>query len=665
MKLLFWNYIVPVAFVGAVATLIFLLAQSALQRLQLRLRLSSVLIVAALFVLPLPHLARFLPRSAGPVLQQQYERMEPLVQIVNAPIDSPTAPFQDGAVNENGNAESGVTPASSASTVSLYEILPLVWAAGALLILLVSGAKYIKFIWLLRKNSVCISADTVRRLWQKYGCVTNHTVELRVTKMLATPVSLGLFRPCIYVPVAMQNDSSLPYALRHECMHINRHHVTYKLLMQVMCALQWFNPLAWVMQTQVAKACEYACDELVTEKMNAAQRHAYGNVLLACATPQRVPYATNAFGGAAKQMYLRLQAVLSPQKKGAKQRSALLLAVVLVLCAGLFAACAAKDAAQGLSQTQSGLQANVTHTAENTVQVPNLVGKTEAEALKYLEDFKIPYFINYVLVEEEQNAGVVAATSPTAGKPLQLNQAMAHLLVDINYFGQIPQVSDQYGCVVLKVPDIVGKAEQEAMTILEQSKITYEVIYVQDTTGAADGSVVSTNPAAGDLVQIYAADTAGLELYPQKLQMSVVKNTGEVQPAASVETSAPETANGICFPVKEMSYITTRYGSHRGTDIKGERGTEIYAGFSGTVTEAVNHWSWGNTLLIDNGKGETLRYAHCDSLLVKQGDVVKSGQLVATIGSTGTATGNHVHIEYTLDGTLHDPAELFPELNES
>ena len=100
-------------------------------------------------------------------------------------------------------------------------------------------------------------------------------------------------------------------------------------------------------------------------------------------------------------------------------------------------------------------------------------------------------------------------------------------------------------------------------------------------------------------------------------------------------------------------------GGHRGTDICAPAGTPIYACDSGTVIEAGWHSSWGNYVLIDHGNGMTTRYAHCTSLLVGAGTNVARGQLIATVGSTGYSSGNHCHLEVTVNGSLTNPMNYF------
>ncbi|ALM86387.1 M23 family metallopeptidase [Bordetella sp. N] len=101
--------------------------------------------------------------------------------------------------------------------------------------------------------------------------------------------------------------------------------------------------------------------------------------------------------------------------------------------------------------------------------------------------------------------------------------------------------------------------------------------------------------------------------------------------------------------------VTGRYAMHEGVDFPAPRGTPILAAAGGVVTEAGSENGYGKLLEIDHGDGMSTRYAHASELLVKKGDVVERGQLVARVGSTGRSTGSHLHFEVRLAGQPLDP----------
>ena len=94
---------------------------------------------------------------------------------------------------------------------------------------------------------------------------------------------------------------------------------------------------------------------------------------------------------------------------------------------------------------------------------------------------------------------------------------------------------------------------------------------------------------------------------------------------------------------------------HEGLDFSADTGTPIYAAASGIVTTAEQTPDYGNIVKVDHGFGLETRYAHASKLLVKVGDRVAKGQIVALVGSTGRSTGPHLHYEIRLNGNVLDP----------
>lgn len=102
---------------------------------------------------------------------------------------------------------------------------------------------------------------------------------------------------------------------------------------------------------------------------------------------------------------------------------------------------------------------------------------------------------------------------------------------------------------------------------------------------------------------------------------------------------------------------------HRGLDIGGVTGASIVSVLSGTVTEATYSASRGRYVKVDHGNGYCTFYMHCSKLLVSAGDKVLQGEAIGLVGSTGVATGPHLHFSVTVNGTYVDPLKYI-EYNE-
>ena len=116
---------------------------------------------------------------------------------------------------------------------------------------------------------------------------------------LATPVAVGVLRPRIYLPADWAAGETLEYALRHECMHLRRGHLVYKLAAQAVCVVHWFNPAAWLLRRMMSEACEFGCDRAVARMLDGAQRKEYCAAMLCAAADVRAAGLASAFASPA------------------------------------------------------------------------------------------------------------------------------------------------------------------------------------------------------------------------------------------------------------------------------------------------------------------------------------------------------------------------------
>lgn len=156
---------------------------------------------------------------------------------------------------------------------------------------------------------------------------------------------------------------------------------------------------------------------------------------------------------------------------------------------------------------------------------------------------------------------------------------------------------------------------------------------------------------------------------PDEATLQKIRADGQkAAEARKIDLRMPYFVNGFDWPAE--GWITGVYGSqrilngharapHMGVDIASKTGTPIYAPASGQITLAESMELSGNTLFIDHGYGLRSGFMHLEDMLVKEGDVVERGQLVATMGATGRATGPHLHWGMSWFNVRLDPALMF------
>lgn len=120
-------------------------------------------------------------------------------------------------------------------------------------------------------------------------------------------------------------------------------------------------------------------------------------------------------------------------------------------------------------------------------------------------------------------------------------------------------------------------------------------------------------------------------------------------------------------PVKK-GWMSSRFGRrtdpfsghlawHKGVDFAGKDGSDIISVASGVITWAGKRSGYGYLVEVHHGNGYVTRYGHLKKMLVAPGDIVRKGQVIALMGSTGRSTGPHVHFEVIKDGTQVNPAK--------
>jgi murein DD-endopeptidase MepM/ murein hydrolase activator NlpD len=126
-----------------------------------------------------------------------------------------------------------------------------------------------------------------------------------------------------------------------------------------------------------------------------------------------------------------------------------------------------------------------------------------------------------------------------------------------------------------------------------------------------------------------------------------------------VPTQSPVT-NGFLGSVFgwRVDPITGHSALHTGLDFPAAMGTAIYAAAGGVVVAQEFHPEYGNMIEVDHGNDLITRYGHSSKAYVKKGDLIRRGQHIADVGSTGRSTGAHLHFEVLVQGVQQDPQKF-------
>ncbi len=224
----------------------------------------------------------------------------------------------------------------------------------------------------------------------------------------------------------------------------------------------------------------------------------------------------------------------------------------------------------------------------------------------------------------------------------------------------------------------VSRADQDMMASLEAKRIEIETLKqqkqeeeattqdmleaklasikeLQSSRSQIEQEIKSTNKT---LKQLEAeedeinAEAAKVSAYIKQLKLSNARYVG-----GDMNWPAPGNYKVSSPYGNRMHPIFHRMRFHSGIDIHANSGDPIAAANGGTVIYAGSRTGYGNTVIIDHGGGVTTLYAHIKSrgILVREGQKVAAGDIIAKVGSTGWSTGPHLHFEYRKNGDTENP----------
>jgi len=270
------------------------------------------------------------------------------------------------------------------------------------------------------------------------------------------------------------------------------------------------------------------------------------------------------------------------------------------------------------------------------------------------------------------------------------SESIAELLNRAEYASQITSYDR-------KMLEEYRKTRQEVALKEEALKTEHqELLTLQDSTKAKQSSVktlmaskeaelasyeTKIASAQGEIDQ-YNADIKAQEEHMARVEAEIRRKEEEArkaeearraeeakknQSSAGGDSTVKKGNTNFIWPCPASGRISSAFGdrssptegastNHKGIDIPAPSGSSIVAAADGKVVISTYSYSAGNYIMIDHGGGLTTVYMHCSQLLVKEGEIVKQGQTIAKVGSTGYSTGPHLHFGVRSGGSYVNPS---------
>nr|WP_325212918.1 peptidoglycan DD-metalloendopeptidase family protein [uncultured Oscillibacter sp.] len=669
---------------------VFVLAIAAFRALTLR-RLPKGTFVAlwwlaaARLLLPVELASRF---SVYTLLEALYPKAAPAAPVVPA---GPMVPAAPPVLIVPTQPAAAPTPQPAPAPFPVWTVL---WLSVGLLLAAWFLIRYVR--WRRRFREAlpadCPGLETWFQLRRK--------VEVRVTDQIAAPLTYGLLRPVILLPktLDLSDEEALTCVLAHERAHIRRLDGLLKLALTAALCLHWFNPAAWLLYVLGNRDMELRCDEAAVLALGEGSRERYALALIRLAENQCAPLCGFAHRNGMEE---RIRAIMSVKKK-----SLLACCLALALVLGITTAFAtsakpqeadrygtitdgellAESSAESAAQWDETLAPYAPFGLTWTFDDPDLDGNGltmtwEGHEVSGIYDEETFTWITehtgngafgpdavelYTVYEDGKLAGLRLATEVeqkefTRRRKLSSDTQKTMLLAD--------SVRYDSGHIYFTIPE-----SEEPWSIFIQGRVLLEdgsgqsCHYLEEESERAEWVPRMTysfevGDAAFDELWMNIGygnadyDCELTRLLPERKPLAP-------DPLPEEKADMPEDESMV-WPV-DGGTVTASYGTlpngteHAGVDIALERGAPVYAASTGTVTAADYDARVGYYVALDHGNGVATTYAHCDSLLVKQGDAVRRGQTIAAVGSSGMSTGPHLHFRVLENDKDRNPLEFFP-----
>ncbi|NOY65983.1 MAG: peptidoglycan DD-metalloendopeptidase family protein [Gammaproteobacteria bacterium] len=180
-----------------------------------------------------------------------------------------------------------------------------------------------------------------------------------------------------------------------------------------------------------------------------------------------------------------------------------------------------------------------------------------------------------------------------------------------------------------------------------------------DQTPAVGGPVSDLELSARKLPDVVTAmDKLNVQLQDRENQLSVLESMllhGDLQKNALLTGRPIKKGWMSSFYGIRNDPFTGKRDFHKGIDFAGKNGSDIISVAAGVVTWSGDRYGYGTMVEIDHGSGYSTKYAHNSENLVKLGDKITKGQVIAKMGSSGRSTGPHVHFEVVRNNRVVDP----------
>lgn len=318
-----------------------------------------------------------------------------------------------------------------------------------------------------------------------------------------------------------------------------------------------------------------------------------------------------------------------------------------------------------LEQQINATQAEINNIAAQITQYDQLIAQKETELAATEEKERAQYELFCKRVREMEEQGEVSYWSI-----LFSSDDFSDLLDNAMMVEEIMDYDNQVMNELIAIREQI-EADKTALETARQEQKDAKA-----EQEAAKAELKSQQSQVDALITEISGQESQVKAAEAKLQAAA--NAADAEIRAAEKELASQIANvpsesGFLWPLPGRYNLSSLYGSrkhpvtgkannHTGIDVPAPSSTSILACKSGVVTTSTYNNSYGNYVVVSHSDGTSTLYAHMSRRNASKGQTVSQGQVIGYVGTTGSSTGNHLHLEIRVNGSRRDPINYFQSL---
>ena len=318
-----------------------------------------------------------------------------------------------------------------------------------------------------------------------------------------------------------------------------------------------------------------------------------------------------------------------------------------------------------LEQQINATQAEINNIAAQITQYDQLIAQKETELAATEEKERAQYELFCKRVREMEEQGEVSYWSI-----LFSSDDFSDLLDNAMMVEEIMDYDNQVMNELIAIREQI-EADKTALETARQEQKDAKA-----EQEAAKAELKSQQSQVDALITEISGQESQVKAAEAKLQAAA--NAADAEIRAAEKELASQIANvpsesGFLWPLPGRYNLSSLYGSrkhpvtgkannHTGIDVPAPSGTSILACKSVVVTTSTYNNSYGNYVVVSHSDGTSTLYAHMSRRNASKGQTVSQGQVIGYVGTTGSSTGNHLHLEIRVNGSRRDPINYFQSL---